>query len=290
MNHFVRVPKWVLRPEVFRTLSHTSIVVLTVLADCLESNADCGRISVRSLGERTGLKRRTVQIALKTLGDAGVIERYGPRGEFRYLPDPRGASTCAPAHQHAPQGAPACAGGRTTVREGAHEHARTVGRNKERPRSFDQELSTKNAQEQRPIPSEGITPEGGGDRLTGGAMTEHLSAFAQSVGWKRPDYRDLDALRETCWNIHLGDYPEIDTEGQRDPLGYLRSRLSDYWAEQEQHRRENPTLKAPSLRKSLQEGRWRRGPGQPGPTLDPEQEAKREALRAARAERKAVTA
>lgn len=110
MMPFARVPKSALRPEVLRDLPPTACKVLLVLADCLDSKADCGRISVRSIEERTGLKRRTVQLALKALGDAGVIERYGLRGEFQYLPDPGGAPPCAP--------------GRTLMRGGAHHSAR----------------------------------------------------------------------------------------------------------------------------------------------------------------------
>lgn len=286
---FARFPKWVLKPETFAGMKPVTVKVLACLADCLNSSDDRGKISVRVLGERCGLARRTVQMALADLAELGVIDRDQATGEYSFLPKTGGAPQCAGAHEDALGGAPACARGRTTMREGAHERAQVVGRNKDSPKTSYQEPSTKKPDEERRLPRDGFIPEGGGDPVFGIDQTAAIDGFIRSVGWTRVTGTDQDALRDSCWDIRLGSFPEIPDSAKTDPLGYLRPRLAAYWREQESYRRENPSLKAPSFRLTMQEGRWRFDPDESEPEMNPKRAADMERIKRAREARKAAS-
>lgn len=116
----------------------------------------------------------------------------------------------------------------------------------------------------------GIAPEGGGERLSGSALTRAVEAMVKTTGFPTPNGRDLEALLQVCGQIEDGAFPEVEDAARGDPLGYLRPRLARYWADRKAERDTGATISPPSLRKTLIEGRWRIDPDESTANL-PEQ-------------------
>jgi len=217
---FIRVPKRVSRGKMLHTMSKSAAWVLIAMADCLESKDDCGRVSVPKLREITGLSRRAVQVGLSELVKSGLIERNQLTGQYRFLPENAGAQPCAGAHGDAHGGAPSCAGGRTVVRGGAHGDAQTVGRNKDRPRTYNQE----------PIHQEGVcVPSVPYPHRENGTIPvrEAAERLFDSVGWPKARRGGEGGVRMLSMAILRIADGWHDEEAASDPVTWIQCRMME---------------------------------------------------------------
>ena len=119
----------------------TALKVYLVLARHANAEGNCWP-SVERIGIMAGLQRRAVQLGLRRLKDAGLIEQSTANGKATTY-SLRGARPCAPNRT---RGAPQCTPGRTTVRRGAPQCRRRAhdGAPRTTPMNYTNELHQKN--------------------------------------------------------------------------------------------------------------------------------------------------